>query len=177
MFALLICFVMSFFTCIVSFLDEEDGVVERRIIILTAILFVVSQYLIFKPHDFKLSVPMEVSVYTDNIYSLNNGTDSISGSFVLGSGSIGSESRYSYFIQNPDGSKQKKHVSTTGTKIYEGLSETEKPRVEIITCESGVKYSFLSGWFDEVDSQKCNKYRETKIFVPKNTVILEYNVK
>lgn len=177
MFALIICFVISFFICIASFLDEEDGVVEKRMLILTGFLFVISQYLIFKSHDFKLSEPMEVSVYTDDIYSLNNGTDKISGSFVLGSGSIGSESRYSYFIQNPDGSKQKNHVSTCGTKIYEGLSETEKPRVEIITCKSGEVYSFLSGWFNEDDNQKCEKISETKIFVPKNTVISEYNVK
>lgn len=177
MFALLICFVISFLGCMPSFLDEEDGVVEKRILILTGILFVISQYLTFKSHDFKLSEPMEISVYTDDIYSLNNGTDKISGSFVLGSGSIGSESRYSYFIQNPDGSKQKKHISTAGTKIYEGLSETEKPRVQIITCESGTVYSFLSGWFNEDDGQKCEKLTETKIFVPKNTIILEYNVK
>lgn len=177
MFALISCFLISFFTCIASFFDEEDEVVKRRIIILTVILFVISQCLVFKSHDFKLSEPMEVSVYTDNIYSLNNGTDKVSRSFVLGSGSINSESRYSYFIQNSDGSKQKKHVSTVETKIYEGLSESETPRVEIITCESGVKYSFLSGWFNEDDSQKCNKYKETKIFVPQNTIILEYGVK
>lgn len=157
----------------ISIRDDDDSI--KPILWTAIIIFIMCNAIIFKRHNYKLSTPMQINVDKEYIYSLNNGSDKISGSFILGSGTIGSSSQYSYFIQNADGSKQKKSIQSDGTKIYEGLVDT--PYIEIITCKDGEHYSFLTGFFEDSEEENCQKRTERKIFVPKNTIILEYNVK
>lgn len=166
MLLLLICFII---VCIVF---TEYPEIDKGIIITMSILFGICTLIVFYCHDFKMSESEKIETFKENIYSLNNGNSNISGAFILGTGVIGSSETYTYFIQNQDGSKERKSVRTNETKIYEGF---ETPYFEQTTCNNGSKYSFLSGFFQHVNT--CEHYIQRKLFVPKDTIILNFNVK
>lgn len=113
----------------------------------------------------------EIKEIKETIYSLKN-SEGISGSFFLGSGNIDSVSKYTYFIKNEDESKEKKSIESEGTKIYE--DEEYEPYIKIKECKSGYKFSFIKGWWSEIEPCDFNKIRE--IHVPKNTIIMEYKI-
>lgn len=134
-----------------------------------------SSLFMFWKHDFKLVIPKSVNVFKENIYSLNNGDISIQGHFVLGSGSVGSNPTYSYFIKNEDGSKERKSVTSDRTKIFEG--NYEQPYFEETSCQNGLMYSFSTGLYEDNKDDICEKRIERKLFVPNKTVVLEFGVK
>ena len=175
MLMLLIFLGVALVTYAISLRDDEDSI--KHFLRTAIIIFIICNAIVFKRHDYKPSTPMQINIEKEYIYSLNNGSDKIFGSFILGSGTIGSTTQYSYFIQNSDGSKQKKSIQADGTKIYEGLDNPSNPYIEIVTCKDGEYYSFLTGLFEDSEEEKCQKRIERKIFVPNNTIILEYNVK
>lgn len=165
MILLLFCFIIS---CAIVVETYND----KGIIIPTVVLFIISTTVVFYSHDFKMSEPEKIEIIKENIYSLNNGNSNVSGAFILGTGTIGSSETYTYYNQNQDGSKERKSVRTSETKIYEGF---ETPYFEQITCENGSRYSFITGLFHHVDT--CEQYIQRKLFVPKDTIILNFNIK
>lgn len=154
---------------IVTIFDNEQGF--KFMIGLTCTLWVLSTLYIFKYHDFKLSEPKKIETFKEDIYSLNNSNE-MSGSFILGSGTINLSGTYSYFIKNQDGSKQRKSIQSDETRIYE---DSDKPYFEEITCKNGSSYSFKTGFFEDIDI--CANRIERKLYVPKNTIISDFSIK
>lgn len=169
MILLLICFVFSFFIAITNFDDDNDGF--KCLIGLTCTFWLFFTFINFYVHGFKLSESKKIEIFKENIYSLNTSNE-LSGSFIIGSGVIKSESQYTYFIENQDGSKQRKSINSNDTKIYEGYN---KPYFEETKCKSGSAYSLKSGFFKDDDI--CSARVERKLYVPKNTIILDFSVK
>lgn len=168
MIVLTISFIFSFLVVIPS--DFEETL--KPLITTTIVLFCICTSCIFMVNKNTIN-EKTFQNFKEEIYSLNNGNNNVSGNFFLGSGSIDSKPSYTYFIKNKDGSKEKKQVTSNGTKIFEG--EYEKPYLEEISCKNGSKYSLLLGYFEDVDV--CEKQFERKLFVPNNTIILEFNLK
>lgn len=169
MILLVLCFVFSFFIAVTSFDDDPED--SKFVVSLTCALWLFCNFIIFSNHDFKLTEPKKIEIFKEDIYSLNNSSE-LSGSFVLGSGIIKSSGQYTYFIENEDGSKQRKSIDSDDTKLYEGF---DKPYFEEIRCESGSSYSFKTGFF--VDDDICSSRIERKLYVPKNTIFLDFNVR
>ena len=168
MILLLISFIFSFFVVISTDFEE----ILKPLITTTIVFFCICTGSVFITNKNTID-EKTFNVFKEEIYSLNNGNNNVSGNFFLGSGSIDSKPSYTYFIQNNDGSKEKKQVSSNGTKIFEG--DYEKPYLEEVSCKNGSKYSFALGYFEDIDV--CEKEFERKLFVPKNTIILEFNLK
>ena len=78
-----------------------------------------------------------------------------SGSFALGFGSVGNKDYFVCYIENEDGGLQLKRFSANDTTIYQTLESDEEAYMEITTKLSGTK---------------------NKIYVPKDTIQVEYNL-
>ena len=110
------------------------------------------------------------STTTQNILSLRDTNPNILGSFFLGTGHINTTQQYSMFIKNSDTSLSKYYVPTS-TRIYQG---NHTPRHEKTTCENGKDFNWFLGL--PVTGQECEFKELHKLYVPKDTVILDFSV-
>jgi len=122
--------------------------------------------------ELKMPQKKEITIHKEEIYSLSNGDSNIKGSFFLGSGNINSTPQYSYFIHKENGAKVKKFIKSTKTEIFE--TNDRKPEIEIETCVDGQELSKMSLMYKVID--KCDFKEKRRIYVPKETVILEFSI-
>lgn len=109
--------------------------------------------------------PVENKVIEKNIYALND-TSSVKGMAYLHSGYVNNKLRYRYVIDTPDG-KQVKETETDNVFIKEG-NYTPKVKIHKKVLKNKI-YDFI--FFVLLpDEEKVDFY------VPKNTVINEYNI-
>lgn len=171
----IIVIVFCFIVFILSF-DEEMGF--KTFLFLTTIVGAFAFYYFHEPSEEK-----RIEIFEEKIYSLNDGGKNINGSFLLGSGSISSQPQYSYFIKNENGSKEKKFIPSNKTEIFEGDYE---PKFVKETCYSAKKYSLFYGFRITSDKPEDNcqggdtfgfSSIHRKLFVPKDTIILEFQLK
>jgi len=132
------------------------------VMISTAILFVCGVVM-----SIKVSTTEELSRVEKsyNIYSLRN-EDGISGTFFLGSGSIENEIYYVVLAKNKHGYYQEIIKGT----VYFVESDEETPRVEKIDYyKYGVNESMLFNF-------SWVQRKHYVIYVPKNTLIIDYRI-
>lgn len=160
------------------FLDSRDDDNFLKIAtIISLVLTMVFTLKIFSNNGYTSEIKKQEKILTDEkIYSLNDGGNNVVGSFVLGTGSINSIPQYSYFIKNSDGSKEKKYISSVGTKIFE--TNNKEPEYVETECISGKYYDFVTGIFSgEDEKEKCDYHIKRILYVPEKTVVLEFNLK
>lgn len=94
-------------------------------------------------------------------YDLMTLTDnqSVSGSFFLGSGAINGINSYSYYLQNPDGSKQLGYQDASQVKVFDNSDRAYL--VYAYDCELGVGSWLANCWAEN---------KVTEIHVPKGTI-------
>ena len=102
------------------------------------------------------------------IVSLSN-SQSVSGSFFLGSGIINSTEYYFSFVRNSDGSFSRWKTPTYNAKLY--LTNNKKPQI----IWDRICYRAPS-WLTYIT---CNQYQNSSydIYVPENTIIQKFEVK
>ncbi len=110
-------------------------------------------------------------VYHTEIISIKN-ESSVSGSFFLGSGGIGTSEHYYYFEKTNDGGIKRGQVSARHTVIYERGNET--PRVEW-THKTIKKPLLVRMGFKETD-YITRQYGPYRLIVPENTVITRFQL-
>lgn len=152
-------------------LPEEGGMNVKSGTVLALVFTIFFELLILNKHDYILTIDKKIETNRTDILSFKNSDISVNGSFVIGTGVISSTSQYSFFVKNPDGSKEKKFIPVRDTKIFEG---DYTPHIEVSKCTSAEKYNFLAGWYQRTDD--CEFSETRKIFVPMGTVILDFNV-
>lgn len=165
---LCICLISVFFAALVN--EEFDGKLFKWTFITTTLFLIGGQ---LSNNDFKLTKPKQTYSYSEEIYSFQNGSIDVTGTFYLGTGSVNSYPQYSYYVQNSDGSKEKKFVKSVGTKLFE--TNSVKPKVEITYCTPGEYFSLLKGWYVEDENQKCETREDRKLYVPINTIVMEFS--
>lgn len=109
--------------------------------------------------------PVENKVVEKNIYALND-TSSAKGMAYLFSGYVNDELKYRYVIDTPDG-KQVKETETDNVFIKEG-DYTPKIKIHKKVLKNKT-YGIL--FFTSLSDEE-----KVEFYVPKNTVINEYNV-
>jgi hypothetical protein len=104
--------------------------------------------------------------YYCNIHSLKNSND-VSGSFVLGSGSIEQVEYYYYYYKDVNGyfKRGKKEVIRTVIEEKEGVI----PHIEELLTKPESRTGFIESYAD----RSCKKY---KIVVPKGSVINKFEI-
>lgn len=84
-------------------------------------------------------------------------TNGVSGSFTIGCGSVHSDEYYVVYVLTDDGGKQLKKYDTDITTVYDNLTDSEKPYVEIT-------------------KDGTNRTVSIKLYVPENSITQEFNL-
>ena len=119
--------------------------------------------------DYKCTTISE-SICSIPIVSIKNRSN-ISGSFTLGTGSIGETEYYIYFKQYEDGGIQKDKVATYLAVLYE---KDEQPRLEWTEATKKAPWYVRFG-FDSLDI-KTIREGNYRLIVPKGTVLLRFEI-
>ncbi len=96
---------------------------------------------------------------------------SMDGSFVLGFGSINSESNFYYYAMSNDSTSVLDHASTDICQIIE--TNYSKPRIETYQYKIDWSKSHISKWLFNVTD---GEYNTNYIYVPKGTIMIKYNL-
>jgi hypothetical protein len=104
--------------------------------------------------------------YYCNIHSLKNSND-VSGSFVLGSGSIEQVEYYYYYYKDVNGYFKRGKKEVRGTVIEE--KEGVIPHIERLYTKYESRTGFVKSYMDH----SCEEY---KIVVPKGSVINKFEI-
>jgi hypothetical protein len=156
--------------------DWEDtiasGVITAFIIFFFSFLLVSlvsSQYIRDHAHEYTWHTE---EIGSSNIKTLSDGNDGLSGSFLLGCGTISTYSKYYYYKSTSDSTFYLGSINADGVKIIE--SDYRGPC--IVKYRAHIDWSrsnFESNWFFKNSTQAFEYY---EIYVPKNTIIINYNL-
>lgn len=106
------------------------------------------------------------------IYSIGSSHAAISGSFVIGSGTIKSIPQYSYFVKK-DGVIFKEHIPSEGTAIIE--TDSIKPKIVSTYCTPGQRTTWDFNPKNS-GSMRCDKREEHILYIPTNSIIQTFNI-
>jgi len=108
--------------------------------------------------------------YSIPIVSLKNRSD-ISGSFILGTGSIGSTEYYVYFKQYEDGGIKRDRKPSYLVTLHE---RDEQPKLEWTEITEKAPWYVRFG-FDYLDVN-TRRYGDYRLIIPKGTVLLKFEI-
>jgi hypothetical protein len=148
-------------------IDEYIGTAVLGFIVSLAFSFVLLLIVLTEDGDYDPNVCTNWQT-EQGIISVNRDT-SITGSFILGTGAIGSTQYYYAYVEKPDGYLLERY-RIRNTFIVEG---TQEPKVVFkhYTCPKKV-LSFL--WFGEYE--RTRKDIKRVIHVPTNTILREFKL-
>lgn len=162
----------------ITYISIEDGEIAIFFagnfggsIIVVLLLFLASMFF----HTTKSTVEYKTVKY--EIASLDD-TENFKGSFLLGTGSMGSNQTFTFYRKTNDGGYKRDYVYASKTTIYE--DENNKPYIQI--NKSGRKH-YKSKWvfwvllFNHYNAEVNYKHTKSIEFhVPENTIIKEINL-
>lgn len=105
-----------------------------------------------------------------NIRTLNDNTNNITGTFALGFGGVESEARFYFYGCSSDSTFYLKSIKSDGVKII----ETNSTSPCVVKFETHIDWSRseISSWLFKFEEKTEFYY----IYVPKNTVMVRYNL-
>jgi len=167
-----------FFISAAVFYMEDDSFVGAIAVgaVMGGIAWAVTALIILNISNNYIDAHMsEMTIYTSEvritqIKSLNDNTGNMSGSFFLGTGNIGPDSRFYFYACYSDSTYMLKDLNADRVTIVE--SDFRKPCV--VKYESHIDWSRteISLFLFKLEKQK---YRY-EIYVPENTIIIQYNL-
>lgn len=167
-------FIATFFTWVVSEKDLTLTIVNS--IVFTGIIAIFMYFLIalmsanyIQNHKSEFSWKTE-KIGETNIRTLSDNTNNISGTFGLGFGAVNSVSKFYFYAYASDSSFYLKSIKSDDVKIIE--SSTKNPCVVKYKKYVDWAKSKISNWKFKTDVL----YEYYYIYVPKNTVIIKYNL-
>jgi len=119
-------------------------------------------------HDY--GTPIEFNKYERQIVSIK-GSSFVSGSFLLGCGTINSSRYYVYYEKTEGGGFQQEKINVNRAIIFE--EENCKPRIKW----EGKKYTCSEYWLPKWAAPTTKEfYTKRLIYVPKGTIIQEFKL-